>query len=103
MLLLQVVELYKAADKYEVLGLLQECTAAFRALTGAAEVAPLLQVWAARLRALEIPQHPQMGGPVTWHAGSHACALPEKPWRSGHGRAGLLMRLACRSGDCLLS
>jgi hypothetical protein len=40
---MQVVELYKAADKYEVLGLLAECAAAFRALTGAAEVAPLLQ------------------------------------------------------------
>lgn len=60
-----MVELFKAADKYEVLGLLQECTAAFRELTGAAEVAPLLQV-----------PHP------CYHEGFHAllgmpaCALP---------------------------
>ena len=41
---LQVVELYKAADKYEVLGLVLECVTVFRTLTGAAEVAPLLEV-----------------------------------------------------------
>jgi hypothetical protein len=40
----QVIELFKAADKYDVLGLVQECVARFRELTGAAEVAPLLQV-----------------------------------------------------------
>ena len=40
----QVIELFKAADKYDVLGLVQECVARFRKLTGAAEVAPLLQV-----------------------------------------------------------
>lgn len=40
----QLIELFKAADKYDVLGLVRECVACFRRLTGAAEVAPLLQV-----------------------------------------------------------
>ena len=39
-----MIELFKAADKYDVLGLVQECVASFRQLTGAEEVAPLLQV-----------------------------------------------------------
>ena len=42
--LLQVIELFKAADKYDVLGLVQECVSRFRQLTGAHEIAPLLQV-----------------------------------------------------------
>lgn len=44
---LQVIDLFKAADKYDVLGLVQECVASFRELTGADEVAPLLQVCSA--------------------------------------------------------
>ncbi|CAL8470672.1 g10214 [Coccomyxa elongata] len=44
----EVIELFKAADKYDVLGLVQECVASFRQLTGAHEVAPLLQVAAER-------------------------------------------------------
>ncbi|CAK0782930.1 hypothetical protein CVIRNUC_006125 [Coccomyxa viridis] len=44
----QVIELFKAADKYDVLGLVQECVARFRQLTGADEIAPLLQVAAER-------------------------------------------------------
>ena len=40
---MQVIELFKAADKYDVLGLVQECVARFRQLTGADEIAPLLQ------------------------------------------------------------
>jgi hypothetical protein len=46
--LAQVIELFKAADKYDVLGLVQECVASFRQLTGAEEVAPLLKVAAER-------------------------------------------------------
>ncbi len=42
-----MIDLFKAADKYDVLGLVQECVASFRELTGADEVAPLLQVCAA--------------------------------------------------------
>ena len=42
-LAVQVIELFKAADKYDVLGLVQECVARFRQLTGADEIAPLLQ------------------------------------------------------------
>ena len=38
-----MIELFKAADKYDVLGLVQECVARFRQLTGANEIAPLLQ------------------------------------------------------------
>lgn len=41
---MQVIELFKAADKYDVLGLVQECVARFRQVTGANEIAPLLQV-----------------------------------------------------------
>lgn len=40
---MQVIELFKAADKYDVLGLVRECVASFQRLTGADEVAPLLQ------------------------------------------------------------
>ena len=42
--MLQVIELFKAADKYDVRGLVQECVSHFRQLTGANEIAPLLQV-----------------------------------------------------------
>ena len=39
-----MIELFKAADKYDILGLVQECVSRFRQLTGANEIAPLLQV-----------------------------------------------------------
>ena len=42
--LLQVVELYKAADKYDVPGLMSECMQILRQLTTADDVAALLQV-----------------------------------------------------------
>ena len=69
-----MVELFKAADKYEVLGLLQECTAAFRLLTGPAEVAPLLQVPCTPLRCC--PR-----GPPRLMPGAHASgrAHPSAP------------------------
>ena len=41
---LQVLELFKAADKYDVPGLVKECVQIFRKLTQSADVAPLLQV-----------------------------------------------------------
>ena len=41
---LQMIELFKAADKYDIYGLLQECVSHLRGLTGASEIAPLLQV-----------------------------------------------------------
>ena len=47
----QVIELFKAADKYDVLGLVQECVARFRQLTGADEIAPLLQASHAHLQS----------------------------------------------------
>ncbi len=39
-----MIELFKAADKYDILGLVQECVSHLRCLTGANEIAPLLQV-----------------------------------------------------------
>ena len=44
LLLLQVLELFKAADKYDVPGLVKECVQIFRNITHSADVAPLLQV-----------------------------------------------------------
>ena len=41
---LQVLELFKAADKYDVPGLVKECVQIFRKITRSADVAPLLQV-----------------------------------------------------------
>ena len=41
---LQVLELFKAADKYDVAGLVKECVQIFKKITHAADVAPLLQV-----------------------------------------------------------
>lgn len=41
---LQVLELFKAADKYDVPGLVKECVQTFKKITHAADVAPLLQV-----------------------------------------------------------
>ena len=41
---LQVLELFKAADKYDVPGLVKECVQIFKKITHAADVAPLLQV-----------------------------------------------------------
>ena len=41
---LQVIKLFKAADKYDIYGLIQECVSHLRGLTGANEIAPLLQV-----------------------------------------------------------
>lgn len=52
-----MIELFKAADKYDVLGLVQECVASFRQLTGAHEVAPLLQVCIAGVNS---PAHSQV-------------------------------------------
>ena len=40
----QVLELFKAADKYDVPGLVKECVQIFRKITRSADVAPLLQV-----------------------------------------------------------
>ncbi len=51
-----MIELFKAADKYDVLGLVQECVASFRQLTGAHEVAPLLQACSACSNPLLIPK-----------------------------------------------
>lgn len=42
---MQVLELFKAADKYDVAGLVKECVQIFKKITHAADVAPLLQVW----------------------------------------------------------
>ena len=41
---MQVLELFKAADKYDVAGLVKECVQIFKKITHAADVAPLLQV-----------------------------------------------------------
>ena len=41
----QVIELFKAADKYDVPGLLKECTNIFHKITAAPHVAGLLSVW----------------------------------------------------------
>ena len=43
-LAMQVLELFKAADKYDVAGLVKECVQIFKKITHAADVAPLLQV-----------------------------------------------------------
>ncbi|KAL0020200.1 hypothetical protein WJX79_010998 [Trebouxia sp. C0005] len=40
----KVLELFKAADKYDVPGLVKECVQIFRKITRSADVAPLLQV-----------------------------------------------------------
>ncbi|KAL3161670.1 hypothetical protein ABBQ38_008771 [Trebouxia sp. C0009 RCD-2024] len=40
----RVLELFKAADKYDVAGLVKECIQIFKKITHAADVAPLLQV-----------------------------------------------------------
>ncbi len=39
-----MLELFKAADKYDVAGLVKECMQIFRKITHSADVAPLLQV-----------------------------------------------------------
>ena len=44
MIALQVLKLFKAADKYDVAGLVKECVQIFKKITRAADVAPLLQV-----------------------------------------------------------
>ena len=49
--LLQVLELFKAADKYDVSGLLKECVQIFKKITRSMDVAPLLQVKLAILLA----------------------------------------------------
>lgn len=40
----EVLSLFKAADKYDVPGLVTECMHMFRRITQAADVAPLLEV-----------------------------------------------------------
>ena len=40
----QVLELFKASDKYDVAGLVKECVQIFRGITDASTVAALLQV-----------------------------------------------------------
>ena len=44
MVYVQVLELFKAADKYDVSGLLKECVQIFKKITRSVDVAPLLQV-----------------------------------------------------------
>ena len=70
---MQVIELFKAADKYDVLGLVQECVARFRQVTGANEIAPLLQV-SSNLRSMhqqakiEVQIVKSHIGAFCWHA-----------------------------------
>ena len=62
--LMQVLDLFKAADKYDVPGLVKECVQMFHTITACDDVAPLLQV-----SAVPQPASPsfQPFHPMHWH------------------------------------